>query len=79
MDALREQLACLAHDQWSGWMQYLFDKATLNADGTATLPAWAVARWQRQMTTPYHLLSIPEQESDRTEADKVLAVLTASH
>lgn len=39
------------------------------------MPAWAVARWQKQMNTPYANLSESEQESDRTEADKFLTIL----
>ena len=72
---LREQLADLAHQQWSGWMRYLFSKGTFNEDGTWTMPAWAVERWQRQMITSYEALSETEQESDRHEADKFLALL----
>lgn len=72
---MRERLAALAHAQWSGWMEYLFDKCQMNEDGTATIPAWAVERWQRQMRTPYAELPEDEKESDRAEADKVLEVL----
>jgi hypothetical protein len=71
----REQLAALAHEQWSGWMRYMFGQGTQNADGTLTLPAWAVERWTRQMETPYSELPDAEQASDRTEADRVLALL----
>lgn len=62
---LREELADLAHEQWSGWMRYLFEN--WNDD--------SVARWKRQMETPYAELSREEQDSDRKEADRVLAVL----
>jgi hypothetical protein len=74
-DPIREALAALAHEQWSGWMRYLFDKAQHNDDGTVTLPAWAVARWQRQLRTPYTDLSESEKDSDRQEADRVLDLL----
>jgi hypothetical protein len=72
---LREQLAVLAHEQWSGWMQYQFEKGTFNSDGTWTMPTWAVERWQRQARTPYSELSEQEKDSDRAEADRILAVL----
>lgn len=72
---LREELAELAHKQWSGWMHYLFSKGTFNEDGTWTMPAWAVERWKRQAETPYVELSEEEQDSDRKEADKFLAIL----
>lgn len=72
---LRESLAALAHEQWSGWMTYMFRKCISNDDGTVTIPAWAVERWQRQMSTPYSQLPESERESDRRQADKVLAIV----
>lgn len=71
-----EQLADLAHKQWSGWMEYLFSKCTMNDDGTMTIPKWAVDRWKRQMVTDYIDLSEEEKESDRVEARKVMEVLS---
>lgn len=70
----REQLAALCHEQWSGWIAYMFGKGTPNKDGTLTLPAWAVERWNRQRTTTYAELSEAEKDSDRAEADKFLAL-----
>ena len=72
---MREELAEYAHDAWGGWMKYLFEKSIPNADGTVTIPAWAVTRWQRQMNTQYKALPEGEKESDRLEADKMLAIL----
>jgi hypothetical protein len=75
---MREQLADYAHEAWSGWMRYMFSKAEQNPDGTWTMPAWAVERWTRQMNTPYADLSELEKESDRDEADKILAIIEGS-
>ena len=75
--AKREALAELAHLQWCGWMEYLFSKGIKNADGTWTMPIWAVERWVRQCKTPYSKLSPYEQESDRKEADKFLQAMSA--
>lgn len=72
-----EALAELEHKRWSSWMKYLFEKSTLNTDGTATIPAWAVQRWSRQMNTPYDLLSNEEKESDRVEALNTLDVVSS--
>ena len=69
-----EQLADLAHQQWSGWMEYLFSKCTENQDGTVTIPKWAVERWKRQIETKYIDLPEEEKESDRDEARRVLEV-----
>lgn len=75
MGKLREALADLAHRQWTGWMDYLFDISTMNDDDTCTIPAWAVKRWLRQMGTKYEDLPENEQESDLQEADRVLNIL----
>src|SRR5678815_3283618 len=74
-DEIREALAAYSHDSaWGGWMRYMFGKGTMNADGTWTMPAWAVERWTRQMTTTYADLSEEERKSDRAEADEMLAI-----
>ena len=77
MKDLREQLAALAHEQWAGWMEYLFSKCEDYADGEGGLhlPQWAVERWQRQVGTPYADLSEKEKENDRQEADRVLMLM----
>lgn len=72
---VRENLAELCHSQWSGWMKYLFSKGTFNVDGTWTMPKWAVKRWTKQMNTKYNELSDSEMDSDRTEADKFIALI----
>lgn len=71
---VREKLAEYAHGAWSGWMRYLFEKSIKNDNGTVTIPEWAVARWQRQMNTSYAQLPEDEKESDRVEADEMLAI-----
>jgi len=73
---LREKLAGLAHDQWAGWMEYLFFKSK-QVDGCVVIPAWANERWRRQVATRYTDLSEEEKDSDRSEADKFLAVFNA--
>ena len=75
---MREKLAALAHSQWSGWMKYLFSKSIEQSNGSVLIPAWAADRWKRQMNTPYDELPEEEKESDRTEADKMLAQMLAS-
>lgn len=72
---MREVLAAHAHDMWSGWMQYLFSKSTINKDGTMTIPAWAVNRWTRQADTNYSDLPEEEKESDLKEADGILKII----
>lgn len=73
--ALRETLAEYAHTAWSGWMKFLFEKCNSGNLYTMIIPAWFVDRWQRQLATPYADLSELEKNSDRAEADKILALL----
>jgi hypothetical protein len=73
---LREKLSELAHNQWAGWMEYLFFKSK-QVDGCVIIPAWANERWRRQVATRYADLPEAEKDSDRNEADKILAVFRA--
>lgn len=75
---LRESLAAYAHEAWSGWMSYML------SDGCGwvgpyneewCIEADKVRRWHRQMETPYADLPESEKESDREQADKILALL----
>lgn len=70
-----ELLSEYAHDAWAGWMRYLFSKSTINADGTVTIPKWAVERWRRQIGTKYSDLSDSEKMSDRKEAETILSIV----
>jgi len=70
---MREELANLAHQQWSGWMDYLFDKCEMK-DGDLVIPRWGRERWQRQINTSYEELPEMEKESDRKEADKMILI-----
>ena len=69
-----EELAEYAHEAWSGWMDYMFEKGTKNEDGTIIIPKWAVERWSRQAATKYADLSEEEKENDREEAIKMLDI-----
>lgn len=71
----REKIAELCHEQWSGWMKYLFNKSPNTENGEAIIPKWAVDRWTRQINTPYESLSESEKESDRNEADRFIRLI----
>ena len=73
MSKVIEKLADLAHEQWSGWMQYFFTKCAVQPDGCVVIPPDLVKRWSRQMTTTYAELPESEKQSDRVEAGKMLA------
>lgn len=81
---LREALAEYAHEAWSGWMRYMFSKCKSMSGlvmqaghPDAIIPGHLVERWIRQMNAPYAELPESEKESDRAEADKMLAIITA--
>jgi hypothetical protein len=67
---IREKLAAYAHEAWSGWMKYMLSKACFH------LPNPHVERWKRQMRTAYTDLPEAEKESDRAEADRMLAIMS---
>jgi hypothetical protein len=85
-EQLREALAEYAHDAWAGWMKYLFSKGRFDtvelepglAEQIWVMPSWAITRWARQMETPYADLPESEKESDRQEADRMLALVKAA-
>lgn len=60
-----ERLAALEHDRWSRWESY-----RESVDSPARR-----AMWKRKRQTPYAALTREEQESDRVEARKTLALL----
>jgi hypothetical protein len=74
---MREKLADVMHAIWAHWMRYMFSCGTFNNDGSWTMPADKVERWKRQMETDYTDLTDKERESDRHQADKVIAVIKA--
>ncbi len=76
VDILRERLAAYSHDEsWAHWMTYLFSKCTLTTDGAAVIPPELAERWRRQASTPFASLPGAERESDRAQADKILAIV----
>lgn len=73
---VREQLAAIQHSIWAHWMKYLFSVCVRNQDGSATIPADLVQRWMQQIITSYDELSEQEKDSDREQADKILATIS---
>ena len=72
---LVEDLAALSHDQWAGWMTYLFKMSFINnITGDCVIPSGLVLRWKRQSCTAYKNLPENEKESDRKEARRMIDV-----
>jgi len=64
-DALVEALAALEHDRWSRWETY---RESVDSPERRD-------EWKRKRETPYADLTHEEQESDRVEARKTIALL----
>lgn len=85
-DEIREQLAAYAHKAWARMKRNMLSKcdATLPGilsavpDAALIIPPDLVARWYRQMNTPYSELPENEKESDRAEADRILTIIGTS-
>jgi hypothetical protein len=65
VENLVERLAAMEHEQWAHWTRYMLDNLTPEN----------IARWKRQIETPYQELSEREKESDRVWARKVLVAI----
>ena len=72
---MREELAQYSHEVWAQWMKYLFSECEENDDGSVTIPAEFISRWDRQLNTLYKDLPENEKESDRAEADKIIKII----
>ena len=75
LEGLVEDLAAIEHERWSHWQKYMHGKAVRKSDGSLVIPAELVARWEKQISTPYNELSDKEQESDREQVRKYLPVV----
>ncbi|RQR22553.1 hypothetical protein DIE23_36700 [Burkholderia sp. Bp9143] len=71
-----EQLAAAEHERWAHWQRYMHSKALRNSDGSLTIPAELVSRWERLMKTPYAELTEDERQSDREQVQRYLPLLT---
>lgn len=76
-EQLIEKLADKEHDSWARWMDYLFEKSTIDTEGNALIPAGLVERWMRQAKTPYADLTEREKQSDRDEVAHILPIIDA--
>jgi len=76
-----EELAALEHRQWAHWTQYMLKvlDPLLGAedvgDAEQVEAHEALARWLRQIETPYSELSEKEKDSDREWARAVLSTI----
>lgn len=71
---LVEELAAIEHERWAHWQRFMHDQGQRNADGSLTLPAELVSRWERQIATSYAELTEKERESDREQVRRYLPI-----
>ena len=70
MDELRETLAAIEHERWAAWQSWMHGRCERDGDGSLLIPAELVARWERQIATPYADLSEAEQRGGREQVDR---------
>jgi len=78
LSALTERLAEIEHNRWRHWQRYLHGQCNRGGDGALTIPSDLVARWERQIATPYESLTEKEKESDREQVRKYLPAVLDS-
>lgn len=72
---LIEKLAAIEHERWAHWQSYLHSKCLKNDDGSLTIPAELVERWNKQIDSRYEELTEDEKESDREQVQKYFYLL----
>ena len=77
LGSLVEQLAAIEHERWSHWQRYVHSKCIPQSDGSLTIPAALVARWEKQILTKYADLEEQEKESDREQVRKYLPIIAS--
>lgn len=70
-----DRLAAIEHERWAHWQRYMHGKAIRQENGTLVIPAELVARWEKQIETPYASLSAEEQNSDREQVERYLPII----
>lgn len=70
-----DRLASIEHDRWSHWQRYVHTHCQRHEDGSLIIPPELVARWERQIETPFSDLSEDERESDRQQVREYLPVV----
>ena len=67
-----DALAEIEHERWADWQAHVFNVSVKNEDGSVTIPAEYVSRWERQVHTPYIALSEDDKQKDRNQVGRYL-------
>ncbi len=74
-----EKGADLEHTRWANWQRHLHGKCVEDQTGAwMYFPKELWQHWERQIATPYNLLSEKEKESDRKEVRTYLPLIRAT-
>lgn len=74
-EALREQLAAIEHERWSDWQKWCHKVLRENCP-SAELEK-VLQRWDKQIATPYTLLTAAEKASDMEQVDRYWPLIEA--
>lgn len=77
LEAAVEELAALEHERWAHWQGYVHSVGERRSDGSLVIAPELVARWERQIATPYSELTETERESDREQVRRYLPTLAS--
>lgn len=72
---LFELLAESEHERWALWQRHVHRTCIKRDDGSILIPAGTVARWERQISTPYSELSEEERNSDRRQVNRYWSLI----
>lgn len=72
--SLYEQLAAIEHTRWADWQSYLH--RILRSECPSSELEHVLARWDRQIATPYSDLSESEKQFDRNQVNRYWALIT---
>ena len=74
-EKIKEELAAIEHERWSGWMEYLFSLCKKQHDGSLIIPSFCVEHWTRQSKFSYQELTEKEKESDREQVNSYWPII----
>jgi hypothetical protein len=78
LDNLIEKLADIEHQRWADWQRYCNQILRARATDERTLEE-RLQYWDKQINTPYAMLSEREKESDREQVRRYLPIIQSNY
>jgi hypothetical protein len=72
-----DTLAAVEHERWAHWQRYMHSKGTRLADGSLQLSGDLIARWEKQIATPFAELTQEEKDSDRDQVRVAIPIIAS--